>query len=36
MTTDGKDSPIFVMIGKYAVPEDVDAHFFTDPNPYLV
>jgi hypothetical protein len=36
MTTDGKDSPIFVMIGKYGVPEDVDAHFFTDPNPYLV
>lgn len=36
MTTDGQDSEIFVMIGKYGVPEDVDAHFFTDPNPYLV
>ena len=36
MTTDGQDREIFVMIGKYAVPEDVDAHFFTDPNPYLV
>ena len=36
MTTDGRESDIFVMIGKYGVPEDVDAHFFTDPNPYLV
>jgi hypothetical protein len=36
MTTDGQDREIFVMIGKYAVPEDVDPHFFTDPNPYLV
>ncbi|NLA85793.1 MAG: hypothetical protein GX847_00610, partial [Clostridiales bacterium] len=36
MTTDGNESEIFVMIGKYGVPEDVDAHFFTDPNPYLV
>ena len=31
-----KEGEIFVMIGKYGVPEDVDEHFFTDPNPYLV
>ena len=30
------DGEIFCMIGKYGVPEDVDEHFFTDPNPYLV
>jgi hypothetical protein len=36
MTTDGQDREIFVMIGKYGVPEEADAHFFTDPNPYLV
>jgi hypothetical protein len=36
MTTDGQDREIFVMIGKYGVPEEPDAHFFTDPNPYLV
>jgi hypothetical protein len=36
MTTEGNESPIYVMIGKYGAPEDVDAHFFTDPNPYLV
>ncbi|MBP5166136.1 MAG: MoaF N-terminal domain-containing protein [Oscillospiraceae bacterium] len=35
-TMGGKESEIFVMIGKYASPEEVDAHFFTDPNPYLV
>ncbi|NLL40028.1 MAG: hypothetical protein GX254_10650 [Clostridiales bacterium] len=31
-----KESEIFVMIGKYGVPEEVDEHFFTNPNPYLV
>ena len=36
MTTDGQDREIFVMIGKYGVPEEPDPHFFTDPNPYLV
>jgi len=36
MTMDGQDREIFVMIGKYGVPEEADAHFFTDPNPYLV
>lgn len=35
-TIDGNDSVIFVMIGKYGVPVEVDEHFFTDPNPYLV
>lgn len=35
MTTDGQDREIFVMIGKYGSPADVDKHFFTDPNPYL-
>ncbi len=35
-TTDGQESDIFVMIGKYGAPEAVDEHFFTDPNPYLV
>jgi hypothetical protein len=33
---EGKEGEIFVMIGKYASPEEVDEHFFTDPNPYLV
>lgn len=36
MTTDGQEREIFVMIGKYGVPEAVDEHFFTDPVPYLV
>ena len=36
MTTDGKDREIFVMIGKYGSPVDVDEHLFTDPNPYMV
>ena len=36
MTTDGADREIFVMIGKYGMPEEVDEHFFMDPNPYLV
>lgn len=36
LTADGKDQEIFVMIGKYASPEEVDEHFFTDPNPYRV
>ncbi len=35
MTTDGQDREIFVMIGKYGSPADVDERFFTDPNPYL-
>lgn len=35
ITTDGEDSELFLMIGKYAKPEEVDEHFFTDPNPYL-
>jgi hypothetical protein len=35
MTTDAKDREIFVMIGKYGSPEEVDKHLFTDPNPYL-
>ena len=45
MMTDGKpvedetpprEGEIFVMIGAYGKPGDVDDHFFTDPNPYLV
>jgi hypothetical protein len=36
MTRDGQDSEIYVMIGKYGAPEDIDGHFFTDPNPYLI
>lgn len=35
-TMNGQESQIFVMIGKYGAPEEVDEHFFTDPNPYLV
>ena len=35
-TMDNKESEIYVMIGKYGAPEEVDEHFFTDPNPYLV
>ncbi|MDR0935866.1 MAG: MoaF N-terminal domain-containing protein [Oscillospiraceae bacterium] len=31
-----KDGEIFVMIGAYGKPGDVDEHFFTDPNPYVV
>lgn len=33
---DGEESQIFVMIGKYGEPVEVDEHFFTDPSPYLV
>ena len=33
-TPDG-DKEIFVMIGKYATPEDIDERYFTDPIPYL-
>ena len=36
ITRDGEDTPVYVMIGKYGMPEEVDEHFFTDPNPYLV
>jgi hypothetical protein len=32
----GTNGTIFVMIGKYGTPEEVDEHFFTDKNPYLV
>ena len=36
-SAEGKeDGEIFVMIGKYGVPQEIDEHFFTDPNPYLV
>jgi len=35
-TMGGKEADIFVMIGKYGAPEQVDDHFFTDPIPYLV
>ena len=35
-TMGDKESEIFVMIGKYGSPEEVDDHFFTDPCPYLV
>ena len=34
-TTDGVDAELFVMIGKYASPEEVDERYFTDPIPYL-
>ncbi len=30
------DREIFCMIGKYAEPETVEEHYFTDDNPYLV
>lgn len=33
---DGEERITFVMIGKYGAPVEVDEHFFTDPNPYLV
>jgi len=36
MTVGDKDTEMFFMIGKYAKPEEVESHFFTDPNPYLV
>ena len=35
-TREGRESRIFVMIGKYGSPVEVDEHFFTDPNPYLI
>ena len=35
-TVDGVDRELFIMIGKYASPEEVDEHFFTDPIPYLI
>ncbi len=35
-TMGDKEGEIFVMIGKYGSPEEVDDHFFTDPCPYLV
>lgn len=34
-TVDGVDSELFIMIGKYGSPEEVDEHYFTDPIPYL-
>ncbi len=35
-TIDGEDQDLFIMIGKYGVPEEVEDRFFTDPIPYLV
>ncbi|MBR2521529.1 MAG: hypothetical protein IKE61_00145 [Coriobacteriales bacterium] len=35
-TVDGEDRNLFIMIGKYGMPEEVDPGFFTNPNPYLV
>ena len=35
-TVEGVDRPLFMMIGKYGSPEEVDEHFFTDPIPYLI
>ncbi len=35
-TVDGEDQDLFIMIGKYGVPEEVEDRFFTDPIPYLV
>ena len=35
-TQDGVDNPIYVMIGRYGLPEEVSESFFTDPIPYLV
>ncbi len=32
---DGTDRELFIMIGKYGSPEEVDERFFTDPIPYL-
>ena len=34
-TVDGVDSELFIMIGKYGAPEEVDERYFTDPIPYL-
>lgn len=34
-TRNGEDSEIFVMIGKYGSPADLDERFITDPIPYL-
>jgi hypothetical protein len=34
-TIEGEDKELFMMIGKYGSPEEVDEHFFTDPIPYL-
>ena len=37
MTMEGRpDGEIFCMIGKYASQAEVEDHYFTDPNPYLV
>ncbi len=35
-TTKGEDAEIFVIIGKYGAPTEVDDRFFNDPVPYLV
>ena len=35
-TLDGEDHDLFLMIGKYGMPGEVDDGFFNDPNPYLV
>lgn len=36
ITRDGVDNDLFMMIGKYGSPVDVDESFFTSPIPYLV
>ncbi len=36
ITRDGVDTDLFIMIGKYGSPEEVDSSFFNDPVPYLV
>lgn len=35
-TANGKDGEIYVIIGKYGAPTEVDENLFTDPIPYLV
>ena len=34
-TTNGVDHELFMMIGKYGSPEEVDERFFTQPNPFV-
>jgi hypothetical protein len=35
-TVDGVDRDMFIIIGKYGSPEEVEERFFTDPIPYLI
>jgi len=35
-TDNGVDKELYVIIGKYGSPEEVDEHFFTDPIPFLI